>query len=95
MQRLLCTAPRGHAHPDDEPRPVPRAQVPGKNGARVPTTPGQLPDHGHDRVAAHRHPERRPKVARRVFVVVVAAAAHFTAGRGANRAAAFWVWGRV
>ena len=91
MQRLLCTVPHGHAHPDDEPRPIPRAQVPRKIGARVPTMPRQLPDHRHDRVAAHRHPELSPKVARRIFVVVVVAATHLTVGRGANRSAAVLV----
>lgn len=83
MQGILCAAPRGHAHSDDEPRPVPGAQIPGENGAGVPPAPGQLPDQRHDGVAAHRDPERRPKVARRVFALVAAAAAHFTAGRGA------------
>lgn len=84
MQRLLCTAPRGHAHPDDEPRPVPRPQVPRKDRAGVPPALGQLPDQRHDGFTAHRHAERRPKVACGVFAAVVAATAHFTAGRGAQ-----------
>jgi hypothetical protein len=84
MQWLLCTAPRGHARPDDEPRPVPRPQVPRKDRAGVSSTLGQLPNHWHDRITAYRHLEWRPEVARRVFVTVTAAPTHFATGRGAQ-----------
>jgi hypothetical protein len=82
VQWLLCAASRRHAYSDDEPRPVPRVQVPRKDGAGVPSALGQLPDHWHDGVTAYRDPEWRPKVARRVFVAVVAAAAYSPVGRG-------------
>ena len=83
MQRLLCAAPRRHAYSDDEPRSVPRAQVPREDRAGVSPALGQLPDHRLDGAAAYRDLERRPKVTRRVLGAVVAAAAHPTAGRGA------------
>lgn len=85
MQRLLCAAPRRHAHSDDEPRPVPRAQVPRKDRTGVPSALGQLPDQWLDRLTAYWDLKRRPKVARRVFCVIVAATAHSTARRGTQR----------
>lgn len=81
IQRLLCTAPRRYAHSDDEPRAVPRAQVPRKDRAGVPSTFGQLPNQRLKRVTAYRHLEWGPKVARRVFGAVVTATAHPTTGR--------------
>lgn len=82
MQRLLCAASRRHAYSNDEPRPVPCAQVPRKNRAGVPSAPGQLPNQRLDGFTAYRYPEWRPKVARRIFGVVIVTPAHSTAGRG-------------
>ena len=57
----------------------------------MPTIPRQLPDHWHDGVAAHWHPEQRPKVTHWAFVVVLAAATHFTVGQHVNQSAMFLV----
>jgi len=80
MQRLLRTAPCRYAHSDNEPRPVPRAQVPREDRAGVPSAFGQLPNQRLKRVTAYRHLEWGPKVARRVFGAVVAETAHPTTG---------------
>jgi len=82
VQRLLCTAPRRYAHSYNEPCPVPCAQVPRKNRAGIPPASGELPNQRHDWTAADRYVERRPEVARRLFVAVFATAAYLTAGRG-------------
>jgi hypothetical protein len=76
---------RRHAYSDDEPRPVllNRFRVPRKDGAGVPSALGELLD-WHDGITAYRDPGWMPKVARRVFVAVVATTAHPPVGRGSQ-----------